>query len=119
MNAAAVDKDGRVIASARQKTLPEQGPEKVIARMADLICSLVFELGAQLSDLRAVCVGVPGGVDDQRGLVDKAPNLGWDGVPLREVLSAQIGGARVFLDNDVRVAVLGEYDYGVGRGTRN
>jgi glucokinase len=119
MNAAAVDKDGKILASARQKTLHEDGPEKVIARMAELVRSLVRELGAQPSDLRAVCVGVPGGVDDRRGIVDKAPNLGWDGVPLRQLLSALLGGAQVFLDNDVRVAVLGEYAYGIGRGTRN
>jgi glucokinase len=39
-------------------------------------------------------------------------------VPLGRLLSNAIGGARVFLDNDVRVAVLGEYAYGVGRGTQ-
>jgi glucokinase len=119
MHAAAVDEQGKVLANERAKTLPEEGAEAVIGRMAQLIGDITAKLGARPSDVRAVCVGVPGGVDDQTGVVDKAPNLRWEGVPLRRLLSAQIGGARVFLDNDVRVAVLGEHAYGVGRGTRN
>ena len=81
-------------------------------------CASCRELGAAPRDVRAVCVGVPGGVDDARGMVDTAPNLGWAQVPLVERLSTALGVARVFLDNDVRVAVLGEHAYGVGKGTR-
>jgi len=38
---------------------------------------------------------------------------------LAQKLSAATGAGRVFLDNDVRVAVLGEHAYGVGRGSRS
>ena len=70
------------------------------------------------AELRGVCIGVPGGVDDAAGMVDKAPNLKWEKVPLAHLLSTALGGARVFLDNDVRVAVTGEHAYGCGKGTR-
>jgi glucokinase len=63
-------------------------------------------------------VGVPGGVDDAAGIVDKAPNLGWNKVPLARRLTDALGVRRVVLDNDVRVAVLGEWAYGIGRGSR-
>lgn len=116
MHAAVVDENGKVLANERQKTLAEEGAQSVIARMGQLVRGLAEKLGAQPSDVRAVCVGVPGAVDDHSGVVDKAPNLGWENVPLRQLLSAEIGRAQVFLDNDVRVAVLGEHAYGVGRG---
>jgi len=118
MNAALVDENGKALGTERQKTLPEEGPASVILRMAELTKSLLAKAGAEAGDLRAVCIGVPGGVDDARGVVDKAPNLGWQGVPLGAELGARLGNPRVFLDNDVRVGVLGEHAFGVGRGTK-
>jgi glucokinase len=116
MNAAAVDESGKLLSHAREKTLPQEGADAVINRMAGLVKAVAAQAGGQPE---AICVGVPGSVDDGRGVVDKAPNLGWQGVPLAQKLSSFTGGARVFLDNDVRVAVLGEHAYGVGRGTRS
>lgn len=118
MNAALVDENGKSLATERQKTLPEEGPAAVIGRMADLVKGLLAQAQATASDLGAVCIGVPGGVDDARGVVDKAPNLGWAAVPLGAELSSRLGGTRIFLDNDVRVGVLGEHAFGVGRGTK-
>src|SRR5438132_11910360 len=117
MHAAAVDADGHVIHSERQKTLAADGANAVIDRMIGICVRVRQELGARGADLRAICVGVPGGVDDDRGVVDTAPNLGWSEVPLAARLSAALG-LQVFLDNDVRVAVLGEHAYGVGKGAR-
>ncbi len=117
MHAAAVDAQGHVLHAERQKTVAGDGPDAVIDRMIGLCVRVRGELGARGADLRAVCVGVPGGVDDERGFVDTAPNLGWRDVPLGARLSEALG-LRVFLDNDVRVAVLGEHAYGVGKGTR-
>jgi len=118
IHAAAVDENGTVLASERAKTLAEEGASAVIARIASVITAVTRTLGCTNTDIQAVCVGVPGGIDDATGVVDKAPNLGWQNVPLARLLGEALGGARVFLENDVRVAVLGEHAYGVGRGTR-
>jgi glucokinase len=117
MHAAAVDVHGHVVRSERQKTGAADGPDAVIGRIIDLVNRVRGELGTRNADVRAVCVGVPGGVDDETGVVDTAPNLGWSHVPLGERLSSALE-LRVFLDNDVRVAVLGEHAYGIGKGTR-
>jgi glucokinase len=118
MHAAAVDEKGTVLHAERDETLAEEGADPVILRMTDVCTRILKAIGAQPGDLSAVCVGVPGGVNDETGIVDKAPNLGWENVPLASLLGQKLGGTRVFLDNDVRVAVLGEHAYGVGRGTR-
>jgi glucokinase len=119
IHAAAVDEHGEMLASRREKTRPEQGADAVIGRIAELIAGVAGELGATPSDVQAICIGVPGGVDESTGVVDEAPNLGWSEVPLEAQLAEALGARpRIFLDNDVRVAVLGEHAYGVGRGTR-
>jgi glucokinase len=118
INAALVDKEGQIRASDRTKTLASEGADGVIGRMIELTDSLCREVGIQPRALRAISVGVPGGVDDAAGVVDKAPNLGWTKVPLARRLSEALGVDRIVLDNDVRVAVLGEWAYGVGRGAR-
>src|SRR6185503_12334500 len=116
IHAAAVGESGELLKDARVKTRPEEGAEAVIARIAEL----VHEIGSGLdAPVEAICVGVPGSVDDRSGMVDEAPNLGWRGVPLARKLAAATGAAHVFLDNDVRVAVMGEHAYGVGRGAHS
>jgi glucokinase len=52
------------------------------------------------------------------GIVTVAVNLDWHDVPLRAELERRLG-VPVVVDNDVRVAVLGEHAVGAGRGTRN
>src|SRR4051812_16684416 len=98
MHAAAVDPHGHVIHSERCKTLADDGADAVIDRMIGLVGRVMTELGSRAADVKALCVGVPGGVDDARGMVDTAPNLGWSQVPLVERLSSPLG-LRVFLDN--------------------
>jgi glucokinase len=117
MHAAVVDAQGHVLHAERQKTQPEDGPVAVVDRMIGLCVRLQKELGDRSGDLAAVCVGVPGSVDDAQGIVERAPNLGWQNLALAQKLSSALG-IPVFLDNDVRVAVLGELAYGVGRGAR-
>jgi len=117
MHAAAVDAQGHVLHSERQKTLAGDGVDAVIERMVALIGRVRNELGERAADVRALCIGVPGAVDDASGVVTTAPNLGWSDVPLAQRISSAIN-LPVYLDNDVRVAVLGEHAYGIGRGAR-
>jgi glucokinase len=117
MHAAAVDADGNVLYGERQKTEGAEGPDAVIERMVGLVARVREELGPRSGEVTALCVGVPGAVDTEHGVVDKAPNLGWENVPLGPRLSSLLA-LPVFLDNDVRVAVIGEHTYGVGKGAR-
>ncbi len=115
MLAAGIYERGEILHLVRQQTLAEEGSQAVIARIAALCHEITTAVGRPIA---AVCIGVPGAVDGHTGIVHRAPNLQWAAVPLASLLSAQIGGVPVFLDNDVRVAVLGEHAYGVGRGTQ-
>src|SRR4051794_21397928 len=119
--AAAVDEAGHIVTQDRVDTLAQEGPEAVIARIARLLTDVAAQARTPLDEIAAVTVGVPGRVDDRAGVVSWAPNLpGWREIPLAHRLSEHLGGrCRVFLDNDVNMAVLGEHAYGAGRGLRS
>jgi glucokinase len=118
--AAAVAADGRIAAQGRIETLAQKGHMDVIARIARLVAEVAEQGGAPVRPITAVAIGVPGAVDDAAGVVNHAPNLpGWDGLPFARLLGAHLGNPRIILDNDVNLAILGEYVYGAGRGLRS
>ena len=68
-------------------------------------------------DLGGIGIGSPGEVDGNGGQVSHAVNVpGFqESVPLGLLVSKELGGVPVRLDNDVRVAILGEHRRGAGR----
>lgn len=115
VHAAAVQ-GGRILATAGEKT-PEGGAvDDVLGVLAELTEALRQGLDDP-SSLRGVCVGAPGAVDPEAGVVRNAPNLGWRNVPLADRLSNRIG-LPVVVDNDVNVGAIGEHVHGAGRGSR-
>jgi glucokinase len=64
-----------------------------------------------------VGVGSPGYVDSQRGIVHKAVNLGWESLPLADILTARLDGRLpVRVANDAAALAQGEATFGAGRG---
>lgn len=119
---AAAVRNGTVAGSHRLAT-PQTGASDVVTAVGDAIAKALAEAGADLEDLTAVGMGVPGAVDTGTGTVSGSPNLpGFQApepVPLASMVSKVAGGAPVRLDNDVRVAILGEWKRGAGRPYRN
>lgn len=112
----------KVVGGARMAT-PLTGAEDVSAAIGDAVTKALADAGAQLSDLTAVGIGAPGTIDPEAGTVSSSPNLpgfqGLEAVPLGAMVSQALGGVPVKLDNDVRVAILGEWKRGTGRGYRH
>lgn len=69
-----------------------------------------------LSHLLGLALGVPGLVDHETGMLLFAPNLGWENVPLRDILRRHFPDTPIFVDNEANLAALGEYFYGAARG---
>ncbi len=70
-------------------------------------------------ELAGIGIGVPGITESDTGLVVWAPNLpGWRDVPLGRRFREEFG-VPALVENDVDVAVLGEWWKGAGRGARN
>ena len=95
------------------ETIPtgnDQPPEQLLAQLADLAKQV-----AQGREIAAVGLGAPGLLDLEQGTCVFSGNLGWREVPVARELSCLLS-APVFMDNDVRVAALGELKQGAARG---
>ncbi len=111
IQAAVVDRDGRVVASHRTETDVDGGPSKAVAD----IVRCVHACAPDLSAIGALGVGVAGQVDAAEGIVRSAPNLGWRDFPLSDRLE-QVLGLPVVVENDVRAITWGVWQHGAGRG---
>lgn len=90
------------------------GPDAVIARIADLIGEVAS--GAGLDERVPIGVASPGPLDTRTGVVLFTPNLpGWRDVPLVDNL-AMATGRRVALANDGNCGALGEVRFGAAKG---
>ena len=106
-----------VVGSSRILT-PQSGADAVLAAIVDSIKASIAAAGARTANLGAVGIGCPGTIDAEAGSVGHSPNVpGFttDPVPLGPEVSRALGSVEVKIDNDVRVAVLGEWKRGAGR----
>ncbi|MBD8870650.1 ROK family transcriptional regulator [Nocardioides sp. MJB4] len=111
--------DGRlaVLATRHRDCDIRQGPEVVLAIALEEVHALLEELGVERP--LGAGIGVPGPVDFHRGVSVSPPIMpGWDGYPVRDAVSRELGCPAV-LDNDVNVLAIGEQHAGVARTARD
>ncbi len=104
-----VDKDGKVIATARKDT-PRQGGRALTQTIADIAKELM-----QSHDVLAVGVSAAGFVSSDRQTMLATPNIAdWNGVDLDSELTKLINKP-VVIENDANAAAWGEAKFGAGR----
>jgi glucokinase len=114
LRAAAIDKDGKMLGKISGSTPVAQGPEPVVADMAQSVEKLREQFGRE--HLAGIGAGVPGNIDMAKGVI-----VGWgnmpvfNGYPMRDELSKRLA-TKVILENDANAAALGEQWMGAGRG---
>jgi glucokinase len=111
---------GTVVGQSRVPTPQTGRPGEVITAIAGTIRDSLGQAGRPGS-LQRIGIGTPGEIDAASGVVSLAANVpGFSGrVPLGPRLSKAMDGTDVVIDNDVRVAVLGEHSRGAGRPYAN
>ena len=111
------DRKGKVLGSSDCVTTPNAKPEDTIDSIAHHIREAAKDASIKVSKIDGIGIGAAGAVDPKRGVVVRAPNLGWSDVPLARSLRKRIG-SEVILGNDVQVAIIGEHSYGAAKGTK-
>jgi predicted NBD/HSP70 family sugar kinase len=86
-----------------------------IASLAATLLKLRSQLGGR-PQILGLGVGLPGGVDEARGQLHFAPNLGWRDVPFGALLAdklqgSALAGVPLFIQNEADVAALGEREF--------
>jgi len=117
-----VAEDGSAVLGVGQApTLPEEGPQAVVGRIARLVQGSIAEAqrsaGVARDRIAGVGIGSPGPLDRERGVVLLTPNLGWRDLPLRDLVS-EATGLPASLDNDANCAIYGEWWAGAARGSK-
>ncbi|UCF98347.1 MAG: ROK family transcriptional regulator [Spirochaetaceae bacterium] len=93
-------------------------PETHVRFLLDLIYDLLkFPLRPN-QHIRGIGIGAPGATIYPDGIVTWAPIFGWKDLHLREILSNQFN-LPIVVENDVKLATLGELGFGAGVGRRN
>lgn len=104
---AVLDLDGRVLERAAVSPPTSVDAEATYSAVAELARRLI---GMATRPVLGIGIGSPGVVRPD-GVVLKAPNFGWIGMPLEQRLSVDLG-LPVLVRNDANAAVLAEYTFG-------
>ena len=87
-----------------------------IRTLANALLKVHKQLGKSEHRIIGIGVGLPGGVDEARGLLHFAPNLGWRDVPVgtlvaERLVESALAGVPLYLHNEADVAALGEMEF--------
>lgn len=116
MMAVLTDLEGRIIAE-NECLLEHHDVSSVLSNMVQLVKGLMELTPSSHYGIVGVGVGVPGMVDSD-GTVLFAPNLGWEMVPLQQLLEEEIG-VPVTIDNEANAGAQGELRFGAGRDAQH
>jgi len=116
--AAAINSHDGIIARVKKETPSGNEKEKYIRSLADIVEEVTDELRLSESDVKAVCLGVPGSVNPKTGIIGLAPNLRLKNFNIGERLSKLIPYP-VLIENDVNLGALGIKKFGVGMNAKN
>jgi len=116
LRVALADLHGNVLGRWNTSTKATSSPDMVIALIERGIECLLSQSSCSRRSLLSVAAGAPGVTNPQAGVVLATSYLkGWRDVPLRQLLEFTLG-VPVAVENDVRMAALGEHWVGTARG---
>jgi glucokinase len=110
--AAVADLNGHLL-HASSWPLTSGNIRQSLAELAELISGLLQSAG-DCSPVEMIVVGAPSIVDSASGIIEWAPSLGWENVPLQTILENEFK-LPVLIENDVNLAALGEWWQGAGK----
>lgn len=108
---------GDVLARARSPLDAVRDATLALARTAKLLQQVHARLDLASQQVIGIGVGLPGGVDEQRGHLHFAHNLGWRDLPAGLLLAEHLRATALqsvplFVQNDADAAALGELEFG-------
>ena len=93
----------------------DMGPDFVIDRIVEAVNNSLAEIPADIKEVKALGIGVPGPSNLSKGIMVAAPNMPkFKNVPIRDILSKRLGKPVAF-ENDANAACWGEFAAGAGK----
>jgi len=110
---ACFDTEGTLHSRWEIPTRTEQGGKQILPDIAGAIQNYMTEQKIPQGEILGIGIGVPGAVEN-RWVVNRCVNLGWDRLDVREALG-RLTGLPVVVGNDATLAALGEWWKGGGQ----
>lgn len=116
VNVVATSLTGDVLARARSPLDARRDAHLALVRAAKLLLQLHARLDTPAQRVIGIGIGLPGGVDEARGHLHFAHNLGWRDLPVGRLLAEHLRttalqGVPLFVQNDADMAVMGELEF--------
>ncbi|HKB69571.1 MAG TPA: ROK family protein [Thermoanaerobaculia bacterium] len=109
---------GRWLGRRKRATPFAAGGRALVGAIAEAIDGAVADAGVPRSSIAAIGLGSPGPLDPERGMILRSPHLAVRRLPIGPAI-AKAYSRPVVLDNDVHMALRGEWRMGAGKGLRN
>lgn len=104
-----------VLGSTKFATSAELGFDNFVENFRAHFHRLCDSLGVNPMLINAGVIGSPGLLDESRGIVVAAANLGWRNQPILDALRGATGVQRLDLEVDTRCAAVAEVSRGIGK----
>lgn len=99
----------KLLQTAKLSTKAGRGFDAVIERIARCVRDAVDESDMSMKQIRGIGIGAPATIDQEKGEVIFAPNLGWKDAPLKKELEKALD-VPVFIENDCNICTLGVHE---------
>jgi len=107
-----------IIARVKKPTDPTATRKKYVHQLAEVVYNQIEKTHINRKKIKAVCLGIPGTVNPETGVIGLAPNLGLKNFNIKKMLEAEVSYP-VLIENDVNLGALGVKNFGVGKKAKN
>jgi predicted NBD/HSP70 family sugar kinase len=97
---------------------PGTDDRTIIDRICEMINTYRSDLENKNADLIGVGIGCPAVIDYEKGVVLRSSILGWENLPLKQLIEKKCS-LPAAVDDNARVEALGEYSFGIARNLSN
>lgn len=116
--AGVVTPEGRILSRSKRPTPFADGAKALTRSLSEAVAEALAGTRVERERIIAIGMGSPGPLDPQKGIVLRTPNIAVRRFPAGPLLSREFQ-VPVVLDNDVHMAVYGEWIAGAARGHQN
>ncbi|MFD2699609.1 ROK family protein [Paenibacillus shunpengii] len=117
--AAIYSKQFETVTELSVATEAAKGPAYVLSNIAETVQKLLASVNLSQEDIEVMGMGIPGLLDPQAGFSIFSPNFpDWENIPVVDRMKEHFNFP-VYIDNDVRVNLYGEWRHGAGAGYQN
>lgn len=116
--AALINSKTGILTRVKKSTDISKGRGFYIKELVNIVDEVIKKGKIKKTEVKAVCLGIPGSVNPHTGVIGIAPNLGIKNFNIKNELQKKIAYP-VLIENDVNLAGLGIKNFGWGKDATN